>query len=134
MARQMTRTAPRGLVLVAALLTFSQTVTRRTRDFTPRKVRLRFVHSPYADYLFYLLYRNTNEFTSISTIVPLDRSPLRGNWSRYQKLLRHLRSENYQDIYPLLGDYRNATGRVILKPKPKTLGYSEPLPSYENLI
>jgi len=124
-----------GLVLVGAVLICSEIAyAQSVHTFTPRKVHLRFVHSPYADYLFYLLYRNTNEFTSVTTIVPLDPIPTAERLISLAEAVDSSQIRNYRDIYPLLDDYRKPTGRVILKPRPKILGYSEPLPSYETLI
>jgi hypothetical protein len=76
---EMTR-GPTGLLPLSALVlmmslrqpsptpaqTSSGDVPRQKgHPFSAREVQLRFVYSPYADYLFYLLYRNVNEFHSV---------------------------------------------------------------------
>ena len=90
--------------------------------------------SPYADYLFYLLYRNTNDFSSVSVAVPLELVPTSPKLISLSEVVASSRLISYREIYPLLNDYRAPSGRVILKPKPKILAYSEPVPSYENLL
>ena len=108
-------------LLIAGLLCSQSVYPQNTLTFTPRKVHLRFVHSPYADYLFYLLYRNTNEFTSVSTVVPLDPIPTAERLISLAEVVDSSQIRNYREIYPFLDDYRKPTGRVILKPRPKNI-------------
>jgi len=121
-------------LLIAALLCFQSVYPQHTRTFSPRKVQVRFVHSPYADYLFYLLYRNTNDFSSVAQAVPLDAIPTAGGPISLSEVVASSKIKDYRNIYPLLKDYRKPTGLVIFKPMPKILGYGKTLPSYESLI
>jgi hypothetical protein len=45
--------------------------TRFSERVNPKKVEVRFVKSPFADYLFYLLYRQTGHFPELEQAVPL---------------------------------------------------------------
>jgi|SRR5215813_6959528 len=100
----------------------------------PRKVRLQFVNSPYADYLFYLLYRNTNEFSSVSKSVALDDIQTVHGLISLPEDVASAQIDHYRDIYRLLKPYQHLTGRIALKPKPKILGYGSSLPSYDSLL
>jgi hypothetical protein len=97
-------------------------------------VKLRFGQSAYADYLFYLLYRNSNDFARVSTAVPLDGVPTIETLVSLPEVAASSPIRHYKDLYALLDDYRGAAGRIILTPRPKILGYGEPLPSYEVLL
>jgi hypothetical protein len=105
-----------------------------SRAFKPRGVTLRFVHSPYADYLFYLLYRNSNEFSSISKVLPLDNVETVQGLISLPEDMASANIKYYKEIYPFLEDYRRPPGRIVLKPKPKILGYGSSMPSYDRLV
>jgi hypothetical protein len=135
-------TIPAGFFVLA--LSLQAQVAPYWLKAKPIKVEVRFVKSAYADYLFYLLYRNTGKFPELATAVPLDDIPQLDALISLPEQAASAQVTAYQQVYELAAAYRDAKGRV--KPervKPpgkgwvtqyKILAYSNELPAYDALM
>jgi hypothetical protein len=134
--------APSGLLLLA--LSLPAQVTPYWLKAKPIKVEARFVKSAYADYLFYLLYRNTGTFPELATAVPLDDIPQLDALISLPEQAASAQVTSYTQIYELAAAYRDAKGRIKperVKPpgkgwvtRYKILAYSNELPAYDSLM
>jgi hypothetical protein len=95
-------------------------------------VALRFVHSPYADYVFYLLYRDTSRAPGLAT-VPLDGVPTLGTLVALPELAASAHVTTYRDLDPLVDLYRGVTTRTVTTPAPRILTYSRRPADYDSL-
>jgi hypothetical protein len=101
-------------------------------------VKVRFVKSPYADYLYYLLYRSTGEFPQLETEVPLGKIPSLDQLISLPEQTASGQIRSYAAIYALLKQYRGATNRVAAMPEGnvkhfRILAYSDEFPPYQQL-
>jgi len=129
--RDIHRKFPRHVHL-CALLVLGGCVTIRPVPATPRSVELHFVSSPYADYLFYLFYRDTALVPDMKS-VPLDSIPQLEQLISLPEMVVSSDVRKYQDIFPLMELYRTATGRVTTSPPLRILFHGASLPKYEEL-
>ncbi|RKI05321.1 hypothetical protein [Corallococcus sp. AB038B] len=119
-------------LFLCALLGLGGCTASRPPLTTPRPVTLRFLQSPYADYLFFLFYRDTERVPALES-VPLGDVPTLDSLIALPEMVASSQIERYEDIFTLLTPYQSLSGRVALKPVPRILAYSEDLPSYEAL-
>lgn len=101
-------------------------------------VKVRFVQSAYADYLFYLLYRNTGQFPQLETVVPLGKIPSLDQLISLPEQAASAQMQSYSELYPLVEQYRDATSPILImseggKRRFRKLGYSEDMPPYQQL-
>jgi hypothetical protein len=101
-------------------------------------VEVRFVQSPYADYLFYLLYQNIGQFPQLETAVPLGKIPSLDQLISLPEQVASGQITSYGELYPLLEQYRGATEPVAPVSERgvrrfRKLAYSDELPSYQQL-
>ena len=97
-----------------------------------RPVELRFVHSPYADYLFYLLYRDTSRASGLGA-VPLDSVSTLNALVALPEIVASQRVSSYRQIQPLVELYRGVTTRIVATPAPRILTYGKVPASYDSL-
>src|ERR1700730_12568119 len=64
-------------------------------------VELRFIHSPYADYLFYLLYRDTSPAPALRA-VPIRSIPILDQLVALPEITASARVRSYGEILPLV--------------------------------
>jgi hypothetical protein len=129
--------APR-LLLVLSLFTPTCQDTKVSEPVKPRKVEVRFVKSPFADYLFYLLYRNTGHFAELEQAVPLGDIPILDELISLPEVAASTEIHSYPELQSLVLPYRDAQERVAAMREGgithyRILVYSEKLPSYEKL-
>jgi hypothetical protein len=122
-----------GLSLAVPALVHAQ--IEKTQD---HPVTVRFVESPYADYLFYLLYRSTGRFPQLETAVPLGKVPTLDQLISLPEQAASDQVQSYRDLYPLVEQYRGVTKAVIPVPEGRVqhfrkLAYSDELPNYQQL-
>jgi hypothetical protein len=101
-------------------------------------VEVRFLKSPYADYLYYLLYRSTGKFPQLETAVPLGKIPSLDPLISLPEQAASAQIRSYAEIYALLKQYRGATNRIAAMPEGnvehfRILAYSDELPPYRQL-
>jgi hypothetical protein len=111
---------------------------RTQGSIEPRKVEVRFVKSPIADYLFYLLYRSTGDFPKLKEAVVLDNIPKLDELISLPEIAASAQINSYGELQSLLLPYRDAHGRVAKMIEGgvvhyRILAYSNTLPSYERL-
>ncbi|MBZ4329956.1 hypothetical protein [Corallococcus sp. AS-1-12] len=117
-------------LFLCALLGLGGCAASRPPPATPRPVTLRFLQSPYADYLFFLFYRDTERVPAMES-VPLGDIPTLDSLVALPEMVASRQVERYEDIFPLMEPYQSPAGRVAVKPVPRILAYSDELPSYE---
>lgn len=109
-----------------------------SQPVAPRNVEVHFVKSPFADYLFYLLYRQTGRFTELERAVPLGDIPTLDELISLPEVAASAQIQSYSELQSLVLPYRDAHHRV----SPirvgdavhyRILAYSDKLPSYEKL-
>ncbi|MGA3211570.1 MAG: hypothetical protein ABSD20_09695 [Terriglobales bacterium] len=110
----------------------------------PNPVEVRFIKSAYADYMFYLLYRNSGNFKDLESAVPLGDIPQLDSLISLPEQLASAQATSYGKVYELAAQYRELTGRVLterVKPpdrgwetRYKILVYSDDLPHYDTLM
>ena len=129
-----------GLLSVAALTGARLPVGTRSTHQPPawdttasRHVHLRFIHSPYADYLFYLLYRDTTRLPQWRDVALDPDLPTLTSLIALPELTASTRIRSYQEILPLVELYHHATARVVSRPAPRILVYGRQMPSYDIL-
>jgi hypothetical protein len=96
---------------------------------SPRPVELRFIRSPYADYPFHLLYRDTTRLAAVRSL-PLDSVPTLGTLIALPEIVASARVNAYREIFPFVELYRHPPGRIVTAPVPRLLSYSDELPAY----
>ena len=104
-----------------------------------RSVEVRFVLSPYADYLFYLLYRSTGEFSQIRSAVPLGDIPSLDQLVSLPEQAASAQIQSYGELYPLVEQYRDAKEPVVRLSVDgvrhfRKLGYGYELPPYQQIL
>jgi hypothetical protein len=87
----------------------------------------------YSDYLYYLFYRNgrfgvKDNFPSLEDIPTIDHLIVLPND------VASLNIQEYDEIFPLLEEYRHPRGAVIYDPVPRILSHSEGIPPYDTLV
>src|SRR5580658_8098079 len=102
-------------------------------------VEVRFVKSPYADYLFYLLYRSTGQFPQLETAVPLGKIASLDQLISLPEQAASAQIKSYAELYPLLEQYRGLKTAVVPVSKGRAKGfrklvYSDEMPPYQELI
>lgn len=97
-----------------------------------RPVELRFVHSPYADYLFYLLYRDTSRASGLAT-VPVDSVPTLNTLVALPEIVASQRVASYPPILRLVELYHGVTTRIVSSPAPRILTYGNDPANYDSL-
>jgi hypothetical protein len=110
----------------------------------PNPVEVRFVKSVYADYMFYLLYRNSGNFKDLEAAVPLGDIPQLDALISLPEQLASAQVASYGQVYELASEYRDLKSRVIaerIKPpgrgwetRYRILVYGNELPSYDALM
>jgi hypothetical protein len=107
-------------------------------------VQLRFLKSPYGDFLFYLLYRQDHGYKGLARAVPLDDVPEADERPSLPEVATSRQVQFYQDLYPLLEPYRDAKkceevaevklpdGRT--QPRARRLCFGDGVPSYEAIF
>ena len=103
-----------------------------------RPVKVRFVHSPYADYLYYLLYRSTGQFPQLRDAVPLGDIPVLNRLISLSEQAASAQIQSYRELYPLVEQYRDAKEPVLQLsvdgvPHFRKLGYDYVLPPYQQI-
>ena len=101
-------------------------------------VEVRFVKSPYADYLFYLLYRSTGQFPQLESAVPLGKIASLDELISLPEQAASGQVKTYGELYPLLEQYRGATAKVVAMSEGpnkhfRKLAYGDELPTYKQL-
>lgn len=109
-----------------------------SQPVAPRDVEVRFVKSPFADYLFYLLYRQTGRFTELERAVPLGDIPTLDDLISLPEVTASAQIQSYSELQSLVLPYRDAHDRVSRIREGESvhyriLAYSDKLPSYEKL-
>jgi hypothetical protein len=97
-----------------------------------RSVELRFVYSPYADYLFYLLYRDTARAPGLEA-VPLDSVPTLNTLVALPEIVASQRVTSYDQILPLAELFRGVRTRIVGAPAPRILTYGLEPANYDSL-
>jgi hypothetical protein len=104
----------------------------------PRPVAVRFVKSPYADYLFYLLYRNSGAYKDLEATVPLGDTPTLDQNASLPEQAASAQVASYRQLYGLLPQYRGARDRILPigtgpRRRYRILSYSDHPPPYDKL-
>jgi hypothetical protein len=139
------QSSTRVLIALLCLAVFAwvavpRRLSAQSAERTEHPVEIRFVQSPYADYLYYLLYRNTGSFSELETAVPLGKIPSLG-FDRLVSLAEQAASaqvQRYGELFTLVDQYRDAREPVLRLSVNgaqhfRKLGYSYELPSYQQL-
>lgn len=132
-----------AITTAVALQIVSGTASLQDRGGPPPKMRsveVRFLKSPMADYLVYLLYRSTGNavFKDVQAAVPLTDIPTLNELISLPGVAASRRVVAYSDLQPLLEPYRDARDRIIevrdgQETRYSILGYSETMPRFEDL-
>jgi hypothetical protein len=101
-------------------------------------VEVRFVKSPYADYLFYLLYRSTRQFPQLETALPLGKIPSLDQLISLPEQAASAQIKSYAELYPLVKQYRRLKTGVVPVSEGRGKGfrklvYSDEMPPYQEL-
>jgi len=98
-----------------------------------KEFKLTFGHNVYADFLFYLLYKNVGNYPVLSKTVPLTSIPdYHGAAVTLTERANVLQVKSYHALYPLIELYKGQTKGVQQKPL-KHLSFGEPLPNFDTL-
>lgn len=98
-----------------------------------REFTLIYGHNVYADFLFYLFYRNVGNYPTLLKAVPLTAvSNYHGAAITLTERANVIQIKNYRALYPLLEPYKQADHGVEEKPL-KHLSFGEPLPNFDTL-
>jgi hypothetical protein len=102
------------------------------------KVEVRFIQSSYADYLFYLLYRSTGQFSALEADVPIGKIPTLDSLISLPEQAASAHIGNYRQLYPLVRRYKGITAAIVPVSQAgrqhfRILVYSDELPSYGQL-
>lgn len=96
-------------------------------------VRLKYLHDPYADYLFYLLYREPKDYP-LDSLLKLNSIPTLPTLISIQEIVASAQIKSYHQIYKYAELYRTPKSRKIDKPVPKIIAYSDQIPNYDSLM
>lgn len=101
-------------------------------------VEVRFIQSPYADYLFYLLYRSTGNLPQLESDVPLGKIPTLDSLISLPEQAASAQIADYHQLYPLVRRYKGITKAIVPVAEARhqhfrILVYSDELPSYGKL-
>lgn len=123
------------LLLIAASPVIGNSQMPKGREHS---VDVRFLSSPYADYLFYLLYHSTGRFPQLETAVPLGEIPKLDQLISLPEQAASGQIKTYRELYPMVQQYRGITQAVVPISRGQAkyfrkLVYSEDLPSYQQL-
>lgn len=118
--------------LLAAGLLLALPATAFAQADTPRHVHLEFVHSAYADFLYYAFTRNSRAYPALDTILPLTDVP--GLRQLVTLPERALHIDDYDDILTLLEPYRAPDGMYAAGEPRLRLGFGTELPPYDTLL
>lgn len=128
------RAARSLMVSLATLVHAVPAVAQEPTAGEPRRVIVRWVASPYADWLAWLLGRDSTRVPSVVDAVPLTGVPTVRGLLALPMTAASSTVETYDDLRKLLEPYRGAVGRVVGRgSEARILAYSEPLPPYEAL-
>jgi hypothetical protein len=121
------------LLFMMPVLSLPQTAREQKRT-----VDVRFIQSPYADYLFYLLYRSTGNFPQLETDVPMGKIPTLDSLISLPEQTASAQIADYHQIYPLVRRYKGITKAIVPVSEAgrqhfRILVYSEHLPPYRQL-
>jgi hypothetical protein len=94
---------------------------------------LNYLHNPYSDYLFYLLYRESPKEYQLDSTINLGKIQTLNQIISLPEMAASSNIKNYNDIYKIVEIYRMSKNRVILKPFPKIVAYSDEMPNYDTL-
>lgn len=98
-----------------------------------KKLKLTFGHNVYADFLFYLFYRNVGGFPTLPKKVPLKAVlNYQGAPVTLTERANVMQLKQYQALYPLVAHYRGETSGITTQPL-KHLSFGEPLPNFDTL-
>ena len=98
-----------------------------------KKIFLNYLHNPFSDYLFYLLYRDQKQYP-LDSILDLHKIQTLSSLISLQEIVASERIKNYNDIYMHVEIYKYSKSRKIEKPYPKIIAYSDEIPNYDSLI
>src|SRR5262249_18124420 len=97
-----------------------------------RHVGLRFLHSPFADYLFYLLYRDTTRVPGLGA-TDLANVPTLNTLIALPEIALSERVSSYSQVQALTQLYRGTIGRAVARPVPRLLTYGARPAEYDSL-
>ena len=125
-------------VVVFLLCTVPVLSLPQTARAQKRTVEVRFVQSSYADFLFYLLYRSTGQFSALVTDVPMGKIPTLDSLISLPEQAASARIGNYRQLYPLVRRYKGITTGIVPVSEAgrqhfRKLVYSDELPSFGQL-
>jgi len=128
----------RNAIFVLSLLLVPFISRSETVKEQKHAVEVRFIQSPYADYLFYLLYRSPGNFPQLETDVPLGKIPTLDSLISLPEQAASAQIADYHQIYPLVRRYRGITKSIVPVSEAghqhfRKLVYSDELPSYGQL-
>jgi hypothetical protein len=128
----------RNAIVLLTLTVVPLVCLPQTQKQQKHVVEVRFIQSPYADYLFYLLYRSTGNFPQLETDVPLGKIPTLDSLISLPEQAASAQIADYHQIYPLVRRYKGITKAVVPVSEAghqhfRKLVYSEHLPSYQQL-
>ena len=110
--RSTSASAALGLLLSLLLATSYQQRKAATQP-EQRNVEVRFIKSPFGDYLFYLLYRHTGHFPDLERVVPLGDIPTLDELISLPEVAASADVRSYSELHSLALPYRDAKQRVV---------------------
>ena len=120
-----------GIMTFLLIIRIITVLVQCIHKLSPRKVQIRFMHSPYSDYLYYLFYRKDRGF-NFDKVINLDCIPTINYLIVLPEDVASLEIKKYDEIYPLLEEYRNPSSFIF--PEPRILCHSISLPPYDLLL
>jgi hypothetical protein len=129
----------RALLGVALAVWAMPAIGSEPSEGRPRTVAVRFVKSPYADYLFYLFYRSSGPYKDLETAVPLGDLPTLDQNVSLPEQAASAQVTSYRQLLALLPQYRDAKDRIATvgagpRARHRILAYSDELPPYGKLV
>jgi hypothetical protein len=102
-------------------------------DTAGRTVVIDFVHSPRADWLYYVLVRNHGRFPDLNSVAPLhDVQPL-AELLTLPEIAAASGAVTLEDLLALAEEYRSPDGMMSRRTPGRALGFGNALPTYAEL-
>jgi hypothetical protein len=102
-------------------------------DAAGRTVIIDFVHSPRADWLYYVLARNHGRFPALDSAAPLHHIPPLAELLTLPEIAAASGAVTLEDLLVLAEDYRSPDGMMSRRTQGRALGFGNALPSHAEL-
>ena len=122
-----------NLVKYVLFISITLSFTKQNLYSKTKEVKIKFVYSPYADFLYFLFYHN-QRWLNLDSIIPVDSLPTIQSLLTFPEMVALKNIKDYKELYKLLEIYKNATNKIVVfKPKPILLKHDSLPVSYDTL-